>query len=210
MPADITRLMALRLAVSEHVYRGVKPMFQNQPYSGEGARLFGGRFNPIGASALYLGMEPDNVIKELTKGVFENLTPTTLYRMSLESTALIDLTNPDHLEALDVTHDDLARDWRMTPYKEFDIFSRRRGGLGLLPISQRIYFALRAAEVDAIKVPSFAKSASPAAVNIVLFEWNNKPQTQISLFDPAAELTVTGDKASPVLPSDLIADYNTI
>ncbi len=87
------------------------------PRSGDGARRFGGRFNPPHSfPVIYLCTTRPCVLAELTRRTqrqslsVEDLLPRELWRITVDLTKMLDLTNRDTLEALEVEPSDLVRD----------------------------------------------------------------------------------------------------
>ncbi|MCB0975595.1 MAG: RES family NAD+ phosphorylase [Actinobacteria bacterium] len=96
--------------------------FRNQakgydPRSGEGARRFGGRFNPPRSfPVLYLCTTRACVAAELTRQAtrqnvdVSGLLPRELWQFDVDLEAVLDLTNPAVMAAISVTAQDLVRD----------------------------------------------------------------------------------------------------
>lgn len=87
------------------------------PRSGDGARRFGGRFNPPHSfPVLYLCVTRPCVVAELTRQAdrqglsVEALLPRELYEMSADLDKVLDLTDTETLDALGVSSLDLVRD----------------------------------------------------------------------------------------------------
>jgi len=87
------------------------------PRSGEGARRFGGRFNPPHSfPVIYLCTSRPCVVAELTgqaqrQGLTaDDLLPREVWRITVELTKVLDLTRRDTLKALAVDPADLVRD----------------------------------------------------------------------------------------------------
>ena len=85
--------------------------------SGDGARRFGGRFNPPHSfPVIYLCTSRPCVVAELTRQAqrqglsVHDLLPRELWRIMVELTKVLDLTHGDTLEALEVDPTDLIRD----------------------------------------------------------------------------------------------------
>lgn len=72
------------------LWRMLTIRYQHEPFSGEGARLHGGRWNPPGVAALYLGTDHATAIAEFYQGLAR---PGTLAPYRLDATAIADLTD---------------------------------------------------------------------------------------------------------------------
>lgn len=101
-------------------YRNQAPGFD--PRSGEGARRFGGRFNPPNSfPVIYLCTTRPCVVAELTRQVerqglsTDGFLPRELYRLTASLTKVLDLTDAEVVEALGLVADDMLReDWSLT------------------------------------------------------------------------------------------------
>ena len=97
------------------VYRNQAKGFD--PRSGEGARRLGGQFNPPHSfPVLYLCATRPCVIAELTRQAerqgltVEALLPRELFEIHTELNSVLDLTNPEVLDALGITQPDLVHE----------------------------------------------------------------------------------------------------
>ena len=84
--------------------------------SGDGARRFGGRFNPPHSfPVIYLCTSRPCVVAELTRQAdrqglaVDDMLPRELWRITIELTKVLDLTHRGTLEALDIDPADLLR-----------------------------------------------------------------------------------------------------
>lgn len=117
-PQGVGRLAGTPLKVT--AYRNQAQGFD--PRSGDGARRFGGRFNPPHSfPVLYLCVTRPCVAAELTRQAarqslsVESLLPRELWAISADLTKVLDLTSPTVLDALAVAPEDLVReDLRVT------------------------------------------------------------------------------------------------
>ena len=75
------------------LYRGHDPQWAFSPLSGDGAKAKGGRFNPIGVPALYLGATIDAVIIEMTHGFARRLEPLTMVSYDVDVEDIVDLSS---------------------------------------------------------------------------------------------------------------------
>lgn len=73
------------------LWRMLPIRYQRSPLSGEGARLFGGRWNAQGTAALYLAMDPATAVAEFYQGLPK---PGTLAPYRIEAERIADLTDP--------------------------------------------------------------------------------------------------------------------
>lgn len=96
-------------------YRNQAPGFD--PRSGEGARRFGGRFNPPGSfGVLYLCSTRACSVSELRRQAarqniaVEHMLPRELWVVSVSLRRVLDLTQPENLLTLGLTVEDLVRD----------------------------------------------------------------------------------------------------
>jgi RES domain-containing protein len=87
------------------------------PRSGDGARRFGGRFNPPHSyPVIYLCTSRPCVIAELTRQAerqglaIDDLLPRELWRITVDLNKVLDLTNRNTLKALEIDPADLVRD----------------------------------------------------------------------------------------------------
>lgn len=101
-------------------YRNQSPGFD--PRSGEGARRFGGRFNPPNSfPVIYLCTTRPCVVAELTRQVqrqglsIDGFLPRELYRLTASLTRVLDLTDPEVVAGLGLVAEDMLRDdWSLT------------------------------------------------------------------------------------------------
>lgn len=98
-------------------YRNQAPGFD--PRSGEGARRFGGRFNPPHSfPVIYLCTTRPCVVAEFTRQVdrqgvsIEGFLPREVHRLTASLARVLDLTDAEVLAALGLVADDLVRDDR--------------------------------------------------------------------------------------------------
>ena len=117
-PGRLAQVGASRMDVVG--YRNQAPGFDAR--SGEGARRFGGRFNPPNSfQVLYLCSTRACAASELRRQAqrqsidVERLLPRELWLVDIPVRRVLDLTSPENLEALDITGKILTRnDHRFT------------------------------------------------------------------------------------------------
>lgn len=115
-PFDLSKITTLTgSGLSVTGYRNQASGFD--PRSGDGARRFGGRFNPPHSyPVIYLCTTRPCVVAELTRQArrqglaVEDLLPRELWLVTAELTKVLDLTDIDTLQALGVEADELVRD----------------------------------------------------------------------------------------------------
>lgn len=83
-------------------FRAHDPRWAWSPISGEGARIYGGRFNRTGTPALYLSLDLSTAICEASQGFAGRFPPLTIVNYDVDAGPVIDLTVRHVLEALDV------------------------------------------------------------------------------------------------------------
>ncbi len=115
----MTAIDAARVAGVERVtfsgvaYRHLGP--QHDPRSGEGARIQGGRFNPLESFPVpYLCLTRPCVVQEFKRLALrqtlqpEDLLPRRLFRYDIELVRILDLTNEETLARLELDPRDLV------------------------------------------------------------------------------------------------------
>lgn len=158
------------------LYRALNPVRATTPFSGEGARLYGGRFNPKGMLALYTSLSIMTAIKESNQvGI---LQPITLVCYTADIAPIFDATDQRCLEHYGLALDDLAaNDWRVRMRED-----------GRAP-TQRFAEQLVAEGYAGLKVRSFAKGAVDTDLNLVLWCWGPQLPTRLLLNDREGRLS---------------------
>jgi len=157
------------------LYRALNPIRAREPLSGEGARLYGGRFNAKGVPALYTSMSVMTAIREANQ--IGTLQPTTLVSYEADFTPVFDATDADALAEYDMTPADLAaEDWRLQ--------MRAHGKAPTQILAEKLI----ADGYAGLRVPSFAKGASGEDLNTVLWVWGSTLPAKLVLIDDEGRL----------------------
>ena len=153
-------------------YRVHDPRHSWSSLSGEGARLHGGRWNPLGTPAFYLGATLDGVFNEVSHGFANRIEPSMIVSYDVDCDDIVDLCDAGERERLAVREEDMACAWGS--------FMLR----GETPPSWRIADALIANGAAGILTPSFANGAQPEHVNLVLWHWADDGPHRVTVYDP--------------------------
>lgn len=141
------------------LYRALNPVWARDPLSGEGARRFGGRFNPRGTPALYTSTTIMTAVREANQ--IGALQPTTLVSYDADVEPVFDAEDTAALANFDVTEELLAaNDWRA-----------RMAHDGVAS-AQGLALRLIAAGYAGIRVRSFARGTGSDDMNVVLWAWD--------------------------------------
>ena len=157
------------------LYRALNPVFAREPLSGRGAAIYGGRFNRKGTEALYTALAPDTAIRETNQA--GHLQPTMLLAYDADIRPIFDTRDPDILAA-----------WSMTPDEIGDPGWRRKMSAGERVTTQEFATKLLDSGYAGLLVQSFARGATPADLNLVLWRWNTGAEDSLSVIDDEARL----------------------
>lgn len=161
-------------------FRAHEPRFAWSPLSGEGAQLFGGRFNIAGVPALYLALTVDGMFAEMGHGFARRFEPLTICTYDVDVSDMADLRTDALRSQAGVTMAGLACSWKL----EIDN--------GKTPYTWTLARRLIASGTAGILVPSFATGAKPNATNLVLWKWGAEPPYQVRVHDPSEKLPKDG------------------
>jgi RES domain-containing protein len=153
------------------VYRAHNPRWAFAPDSGRGAAVTGGRFNPVGMRALYTSLRFETAWLEAQQAFPFKAQPMTLCAYEVNCEDVLDLTDAATLSAHGINSADLACPWK-------DLSTR-----GIRPPSWEITDRLVAAGTAGVVVPSYAKGAVAADVNVVFWDWAPNPPHQVRVVD---------------------------
>ncbi|MBL3527984.1 MAG: RES domain-containing protein [gamma proteobacterium endosymbiont of Lamellibrachia anaximandri] len=153
------------------VYRAHNPFWSFDPLSGDGAKRYGGRFNPKGVSALYTSLTETAALAEYHQGFPHRPQPATLCTYEVDCLDVTDLTNPEERGALGIDSDDLASPWEMP------------AGVGRVPPSWALSKRLVEDGVAGIIVPSYAKNAPENGKNLVFWVWDSVVPHKVIVID---------------------------
>jgi RES domain-containing protein len=152
------------------IYRALNPVWAAQPLSGEGAALYGGRFNRRGQSALYCSLSPVTAMREANQ--VGNLQPTTLVAIDADLFPLFDIRDAAGLGAVGFDMAMIA-----------DPSWREAVRAGEKPPGHRLSAMLIEQGYCGLIVPSFVRGAAADAANIVLWRWSNRLPHRLTLID---------------------------
>ena len=155
------------------LYRALNPIRARDPLSGEGARRYGGRFNPKGTPALYTAQSVMTAIREANQ--IGTLQPTTLVAYEADIGPIFNATDSVIAQGLN-TADLAADDWRARMLTD-----------GKAP-AQELAERLKAAGFAGMQVRSFAKGATDVDLNLVLWIWGPDVPTKLRLVDDEGRL----------------------
>jgi RES domain-containing protein len=156
-----------------HVYRGHDPRWAFLPDSGDGAKAFGGRFNPKGMPALYTSLTFQGAWNEAQQGLALKSQPLTLCVYDVDCDNILDLSEPNQVTAQGITPDEFKGAWKC--------FSPT-GSLVDSP-TQRLSRKLCESGINGIIVPSFANGCTPGSKNLVFFNWSKTSPNQVIVID---------------------------
>jgi RES domain-containing protein len=159
------------------LYRALNPIYAREPLSGEGAKRYGGRFNPKGIPALYCSSSIMTAVREANQA--GTLQPTVLVSYDAEINNVFDSTDEAALQAEDMDTATLsATTWR----DEMKAKGEAR--------TQTFARTLIANGCCALLVRSLAPGASEQDLNLVLWRWGNGLPARLILIDNEGRLSL--------------------
>ncbi|BBE72066.1 RES family NAD+ phosphorylase [Oharaeibacter diazotrophicus] len=165
----------MAIAFAGLVYRALNPVYAQEPLSGRGAALYGGRFNPKGVPALYVSLAVMTAVREANQ--VGSLQPTTLVAYEADFEAIFDGRDAEALAAEGVDPAVLAATtWR----DEMRTSGEAR--------TQALAHRLIASGHAGMLVRSFAPGNGPDDVNLVLWTWGAAPPTRLVPIDDEGRL----------------------
>ncbi len=157
------------------LWRMIGIRYQFSPASGEGARLYGGRWNRKGCSALYLAADAVTAVAEYYQGLPK---PGTLVPYHLDAGRIADLTDAAAGPCDGRVAEALATNWKAVALLD-----------GKTPTNWALTDELIAAGAEGALVPSVQ---NPGGRNLVLWQWHEKGQqgdgAALNVLDPDAAL----------------------
>lgn len=158
------------------VYRAHNPEWAFDPLSGEGARLYGGRFNAKGVAALYTALDVLTAVREASP-LGAPFQPMTLCQYDVDCDDVVDARRAEEREAFEIAAADLASpNWRGEMLA------------GKSPASQALAARLAAGGAAGLIAPSFARGAPAGSANLILWRWSGSRPHRIALVDPDGRL----------------------
>ena len=157
------------------LYRALNPIFAREPLSGQGAALYGGRFNPKGVPTLYASLSVMTALREANQ--VGSLQPTTLVSYDAEIASVFDCRDESALAAQGMTADMLAATtWRDE--------AKASGEAKTQSFARR----LMKAGHQGLLVRSFAPGSSAEDLNLVLWTWGDAAPSRIVPIDDEGRL----------------------
>ncbi len=157
-------------------WRAHDPKWSFTPLSGDDAAVHGGRFNPQGVPALYLGLSIMTAVREANQGFAFKLDPCVLCEYAVDCDDVVDLRDDAARGAQGVAPGDLAGDWMALARS------------GAEPPSWALARRLVAAGAAGALVPSFAPGADDRDHNLVLWRWSEHLPHRVTVHDPSGRL----------------------
>lgn len=158
------------------LYRALNPVYAREPLSGRGAELYGGRFNPRGAPALYTSLSVMTALREATQ--VGNLQPTTLVSYDADIGQVFDSRDDAILSARGMSIAGLA-----------DMTWRDRMKVNGEAPTQTFARRLAAEGYHGLLVRSFAPGAHGDDLNLVLWRWGDVAPSRLTLIDDENRLS---------------------
>lgn len=153
------------------VYRAHHPAWAYEPESGEGAKIHGGRFNRVGTPCFYAALSLETAWLEAQQGFAFKAQPLTICSYRAEFDAILDLSDSDVCERVQVTAEQLGCAWE-------SLASERK------PVpSWELADRLIAAGCAGVIVPSFASRATLENRNLVLWSWSRAAPHRLEVID---------------------------
>ena len=149
------------------LWRAFVPRWAHLPLSGEGAARVGGRWNPVGAQAIYAARELSTAWAEYNQGFVQH--PALIARLQLTGANLADLTDRAGLDDLALDESIHRCEWRA----EIDS--------GRTPATHRLRERLLQQGFDGVVYPSYM---SPGGTCVALWRWNGTGQPRLTVIDP--------------------------
>lgn len=141
------------------LYRALNPVYAREPLSGRGAKLLGGRFNAKGTPALYTALDPAGALREANQ--VGSLQPTVLVSCAADLGPIFDTRDASELQQRGMSESALADPgWRTKMLEGDNVPTQDFAG------------SLIADGFAGLLIRSFAKGASAADLNIVLWRWS--------------------------------------
>ena len=157
------------------LYRALNPIYAREPFSGRGAQLYGGRFNPKGIAALYIATSFQTAIKEANQ--VGDLQPTTIVSYDADIENIFDGRDPAALKKFNMTLASLSDPgWRD---------QMKADGKAHTQIFAE---ALISDGFNGLLVRSFARGATDDDINLVLWKWSDSAPSRITLIDDDGRL----------------------
>ena len=153
------------------LWRAFVPRWSWLPLSGEGAARFGGRWNPVGARAIYAARELSTAWAEYNQGFVQH--PALIARLELTGARLADLTDEDRLAQLGADPGIHRCEWRAALDADE------------VPETHALRGRLMQDGFDGVVYPSHM---SPGGSCVALWRWNGPGEPVLSAVDPEGRL----------------------
>lgn len=170
-------IMDMATPFAQTLFRSATPVYATESdlRTGEGSRLYGGRWNPVGIAVIYASLSPETAMAETLAHCHyygfppQSAMPRTFVALEVQLARVIDLTAGAVRQRLRVSEQRmLEADWR------------REMAAGREPITQRLGRAGHATRLEGLLVRS---AADRNGQNLLVFPDNLRARSRIEILD---------------------------